>query len=747
MAITYAAQTGTQITTSLVGVNTLLTQTGAATNEIYIAATGGTTAPSTADDYNANVGTGTNGLGDTYVGRIIVVRKGTATQEIRIINAATYATNVQTLTINEQWLIQPATAEAYDVCYEPGDIEDGGAGGGINLNSKTGLYELSNTLTVNSTGFMQIANGNALELDDDGANVSVIIQSGGYYMAGLEASGAYISGGIMPSYNNSTGEPSTQVQSGGWAFIYDTLIWAQLVGQQFECADGSNGHFYRVKWLNMTDELHLFDAEVRDSSASGKAATTDIVRFDAGSDVIGLVLSNVSQADTTATTTTETIVLRDVLFTNVINYITIRDNKTWEMLNPVWPVIDHTDFDETNVTATAAINDRTTVDTVVQEADGTKLQNALVNIYTHEQSIDGGAATSVGDLHLELVTDVDGIAGDSFIYTAYNWTTGAGTNTVYSGHALQAGKWLYSPFVATQSSADEFDGTIVLAADPDIVQTTQATALTAGAGITWNEDTNPSEIFDFTLGSGTLLVGMELTFAPSGAIGTITVSLDGDSVAGTLHLSTRNATAIANGDTFSRTGGTAGTFSGTYTNDTKQPFAIYMDGNSLSYQTIYDYIAAKMTETTLSADGELFWEWCRDIQTQPLYSTGSSFYTEQSGSKGIIIVNTGAGTIDYFTDDTGTTWVPPTSYTLTMTDIPADVKVTIVNSSTRVELSHQVSTGVDLTYGHFGGETVDILLNSLAYDPNLSDIYNLTLDSGNQSIKFQMLDDLNYDNP
>ena len=87
----------------------------------------------------------------------------------------------------------------------------------------------------------------------------------------------------------------------------------------------------------------------------------------------------------------------------------------------------------------------------------------------------------------------------------------------------------------------------------------------------------------------------------------------------------------------------------------------------MSYQTIYDYLAAIQTETTLTADGEKIWEWCRSAQTQPLYATGSSFYTEQSNSKGIIIVDGGAGTIDHFTDDSGTQWVPPSTVTLTVT--------------------------------------------------------------------------------
>lgn len=105
-----------------------------------------------------------------------------------------------------------------------------------------------------------------------------------------------------------------------------------------------------------------------------------------------------------------------------------------------------------------------------------------------------------------------------------------------------------------------------------------------------------------------------------------------------------------------------------------------------------------------------------------------------------------AGSVFSYRSD-GATVVVASSYLLTLTDIPTGVQVTIVNSSTRTELQHTVSTGADITYAHSGGETVDILLMSNAYDPNASDIYNLTLPNNDSSIKFQMTDDPNYDNP
>lgn len=100
------------------------------------------------------------------------------------------------------------------------------------------------------------------------------------------------------------------------------------------------------------------------------------------------------------------------------------------------------------------------------------------------------------------------------------------------------------------------------------------------------------------------------------------------------------------------------------------------------------------------------------------------------------VANSGSGQVNVLT-----------SYTLTLTGIPSGVNVTIVNSATRVELQHSTSTGAAITYVHGGGETVDILLMGLNYDPNVSDIYDLTLGNEDQSIPFSPIDDLNYENP
>lgn len=656
MAITYGSQAGTVITSFAMN-ETLGDQTQQSGNNTVVVSDDLSTAG------NGQIGTGTNGLGNTYVGRPVIIDLGLSTEQERICIAEVAGTgNTFILTVHEDWDTNPViTTDTIHVPYEPGDIEDGGAGGGINLNAKTGLWELSNTLTIDG-GFF-VPPGQALECDDDGANVSAIVGSGGYLYMGYLGGGSALNGAISTAYNGATGEPWWQFQSGSFARIYDSLFWAQLVGQQFECASGSAVLFNKTKIISGADECHLFDADCTDLSISGKGATTDIVRVDAGTIAFGLIISDIYTLDTVADTTTETLELEGVVFSNIPLYITVRQGKTWNLIDPVWGATDETDFTWVSRSSNA-VYDRRSVKATVQTADGTKLQNANVIVYE---------GTQLDDLVLELVTDTDGYAEDSFIYIGHVGVSTVSVTTTYGAHALRVDNWLYTPFVAAQVSAEKFSGVVTLIPDPNIVQTTQATAKSAGSGIVWNDDTNPSSIIEFTGGAGGtigLAVGDTITGATSGADGIVTEILDGDGTAGTIHLKTRDANDFTNGETI---GNGADGWTATYTASTQQDFSIWVDGNSLSYQTIHDYFAALTAENTLTTDGELIHEWGRDSQGRALYKSGSDFFTERSNSKGVIIVNKGAGNISYFTDDAGGTWTPPTTVT---------VQVTVLDNST-----------------------------------------------------------------
>ena len=709
MAITYSAPNGTRITTAAMDEVCVNQSQQTGNNTIVVSGL-----PLTVG--NGNIGSGTNGIGNGYVGRLCILNIGTGSEQVRRCTGSSAGTGgTYILTVDDDWDTNPvATTDHVYFPYDFGDIEDGGSGGGVNLNSKSGLWEFSNTIEVQSTGILQCLEGQGMELDDQGSTYAFQVQSGGYFYGGYEtATGIRRIGMQMIMYNNAVGEPSMEVLSGGYAKIVDSLIWAQLVKQKFDVQDGATAVFKRCKFLSVSEELILYNSDITDCSAEGRVPnTTELVRVDADTVCNGFTLSTVYGLDSRADTVTETIELWAVVYDANRYNIRVRNNKTWNMVDTVWDVVSHTDLNWVGSTNNR-VNDRRSVTAIVKEADGTLLQNALVNIYENTQT---------ADLVLELTTDVNGYAQGTFIYR--EMITNSTTNT-FGGHALQSGKWLYRPFVSSQVSSQKFDGIVTLASDPNIVQTTQATAKSAGSTITWNEDTNPSELFGFDTGSGTLAVGMILTFS-GGAVGTITESKDGDSVSGQLHLKDRNATAIGATDTFSRTGGTAGTFSGTCNAAVNpvQPFSIWIDAQSLGYQATYDYLAAIQNETTLTADGELIWEWCRSSQSQPLYATGSSFFTERSNGKGIIIVDGGAGTLDYATDDAGTTWVPPVTYSF---------KFTLSPSITGYEWRLYEASGTpgDGTIG-----TVELAGEEVASADNQTYVYQYTAD---QDIAVQIL--------
>lgn len=670
MSITYGSAAGTKILSFLVSTTCGAQGGGLLANQVDIP----NATPSANTGYGGNVGVGTLGVGDTFVGRRILFDRGLSTEEERIVSSISGTT----LTLHEDLINTPVSGTTFDLFYELADVEEGGAGGGISFATRTGLWTLTRIITVGDGTIpagLAMHGGQALECADRGAANSFLMLNNGYFRLGYYSGGLPISGGIITLTAATNDEPAMDFNSGADVAFLDALIWAQVATLSQISNTGASVIYDKVNLLKGSEECELYGDTITDLSLSGLSGITEIARVDSATSCKKMVLVDIQALDSAADTTAETIELSGVVFSGVAGFVDVRQNKTWNLIDPVWSVLDYTDLTWTGTSTGNELNDKRSVYAVVQQSDGTKLQNAVVNVYEHSQLL---------DLVIKTFTDIDGVASDSFTYKKHATNS---VTTTYGSHALQAGKWEYLPFVSSQVSTDKFLGAIVLSPDNNINQTVQATALSAGSTITWNEDTNDSELFDFTLGSGTLVDGMIITFSPSGAVGTITKSMSGDSVSGEIHLKDRDATAITNSDTFSRTGGAAGTFSGTYTNDSKQPFTVWIDGKNLGFQVIYDYIAALTTETTLSATGELIWEWCRSAQAQALYSTGSSFFTEQSNSKGIIVVDGGAGTFDYATDNNNSQWIPPVSITVTFTGMKDNTEVRVYETGTNIEIA------------------------------------------------------------
>jgi len=592
----------------------------------------------------------------TYVGRCLVLNpSGTPTTQRRVVISQANGTgNTKILTVNRDWDTNPAqTTDSLYVCYDMDDLETGGSNTGVALGARTGTYDWTGVLNIgDGTQYagLYMGAGEGADIYDNGSTNSLIVKNNARLDMGYRnSSGAFVSGGICLYTHNTAGEPMVQFQSGAKGEIIDALHWGMLVSMFLENAAGSAITYRGTKFLSATYGTTFFGSSLYDCSVGGRSGASEYIRFNANSTVDGLILEKTAGITGTNDTSTETITLRDVVFVNNLAFIILNSNKTFYVINPTWTATTYSNFTWTTSTANY-VYDQRSIDAVVQQATGTAIANANVLVYEN---------TTLADLVLETYTNGSGVAAGVFTYKKHS--TNSSTVT-YGGHAIRVDCWLYLPYAAAQTSTSYFNGTVVLIPDAGIVQTVQATALTDGSGITWNKDTNASSIIEYTAGTGTLSVGNTVTQATSGATGVVTKIVDGDSTAGTVHLKSRNGTA------FSGTYGLSATaWSATYTASTEQRFAIWIDGNSKSLQTIYDYLAALTAQTTLSATGELIHEWGKQYQVRALYSGASGFYTERSGTLGVFITNAGSGTVQKYTDDAGVTWTPPTSGTLTVT--------------------------------------------------------------------------------
>lgn len=89
------------------------------------------------------------------------------------------------------------------------------------------------------------------------------------------------------------------------------------------------------------------------------------------------------------------------------------------------------------------------------------------------------------------------------------------------------------------------------------------------------------------------------------------------------------------------------------------------------------------------------------------------------------------------------------SYTHELTGLVQFTEVTYVlvsNGNVVFNVEDVDGTGTT-TYTHGGGEQVDVLIHHVDYQPDISNIYGITLPNADASVKIQQFDDLNYENP
>ena len=703
------------------------------------------------DDIQANPGNGGNVVGTDYVGRVVILRRGTATEETRRVltdTAGTGATRI--LTMSQDWVVPPASGNEINVFYNLADLD--GSGTAFALDGRTGFYEAAEELILgNGTAPAGIwfGDGQLVQLVDSKSNTAyaLTVNANARFQYGLIRNGTPISGGYLFGLNNSSGEAFINI-SGEFYFINSALV-SPITPLNFNVASTAVVYMEGSSSFQASNDADLSgstsSSRIIDTSFTGAGTTLEVANIRPNAIYENIVFNNMYDL---RTLTSGTLRLKNCIWVAMTNYITITNAAdVWNIINPSWPVTSHTDL---TFNAAGTVNEKTSVEITVVDTAASPISNVVVAVYE-------GLLTQ--NLDLKTATNASGVVDDSFTYKVYTSTA-----TVTNGnHALRVDGWTYNPFITALVSNVPYISSITLATDTFISETNQATALSNGSGITWNEDTNPSSLIEFTSGTSTLSVGQTVTGGTSGATGIVTQILDGDSVAGTVHLRSRNGVSFSASETISNGSG----WSATFTSGSELRYSIWIGGNSLSLQTVYDYLAALTSQTTLSATGELIHEWGNQNQARALYSTGSTFFTERSGTKGVIVVNA-SGNVEKYTSNNGEFYIPPVQYTFSLTGLQDGTEIRIYNSSTNVAIAgvENMTGGVDVgttattgvtvggginnnTFNYFYTYSGDIPIFVVVQNFNYQylKIQNLTLTDANQSIPVTQIIDRNYSDP
>lgn len=136
----------------------------------------------------------------------------------------------------------------------------------------------------------------------------------------------------------------------------------------------------------------------------------------------------------------------------------------------------------------------------------------------------------------------------------------------------------------------------------------------------------------------------------------------------------------------------------------------------------------------------------------PLKFGSNGYFTSRNTTKteGVFVANHGAGTVDFWTSDSGATFVPPTQYTLTINGLQTNSEVRIYDSvvgkpTTERDGIENSGTSFQHNYVYSGSDiSIIIVIGHLSY--KFERIF-ATLSNSDQTITVEQVTDRVYSNP
>lgn len=125
-----------------------------------------------------------------------------------------------------------------------------------------------------------------------------------------------------------------------------------------------------------------------------------------------------------------------------------------------------------------------------------------------------------------------------------------------------------------------------------------------------------------------------------------------------------------------------------------------------------------------------------------------------NGGTSIEVAKTNGSNPNSYTATGGGVVTFTASFDHVLEGLELNTEVTYVTANTSTELFHVENASTSdgngkykTTYTHGGGASVDILIHHIDYQPDISNIYGLTLPNAAATVKVQMFTDINYLNP
>jgi hypothetical protein len=750
MAITTGAGDGIRVTTAAKN-GTLGSQTGAGTNQIIL------------DTTWAAVNNGnTNSI---LLGRLLILRRGTATEETKKIIAGTSAST--TVTVHEDWTVAPASSDTYHIAY---CLDDCTALTGCTLSSKTGVYEFTRRLSVGTSGggafaYFSITDQQAMETYDNGATPSLVCESGARFDIGYKFGGEPVGGGIIHCLQNTTNETAINFMSGSIVKWYDPTIIAFRALLGWFCfttstdGRGSNIELRNAKVVNHSRQIEFHATGSYTDivwASSLTTGSTQGVLFGSSSFVdtwtlVGPYLSS------TGSGRTETIEVRNITWVGpYFQNIIVEQSKSWNVVNPIWTVVTNSHRSIGWVPGAGnrgQVFEKFSLAATTVSASGAGISGSSIYVYeglTNKNLPHSGVTNLTGSYNVDVQTR--------------RITSGATTLIVTTSgdFAVKAYRYGFQSFAGGQTFAGPVTSQITFNLDSNLTVLNENTALVSGSSSIGpvkhgpaQTDPLPMKVIHYISGAGTIpSTGQKVSGVLSAASGSVVEVVYGDNADAYLVLSGWNGRqfyhreVIGNGAGWSGSSDlslSVGSFNQEYTWEYKC--------DSFALQTVYNFDRAKMAQfpVWLSSSYRNAIIWGEDEQTHMFYSDGTNYYTPRNVNlqQGVWLAKNGGGTISYMTSDSGSQFVPPTTVTFELTGLQLNTEVRIYNAATDAEITGIENTVTDtFSYSYiYAGSDIDIYV--VIFHLSWKDIRltGLTLSNTDQSIPIQQLTDRVYSNP